>query len=658
MYSPIRTFRCFFLLIVVSAFATAVHADSAPNWLQQAASVKAPVYKADVPAVVLLREESVTLDGNGRLVTVDRYAVRVLTRDGRREALARSLYLTNFSQVKDMQAWLVAPDGSVKSYGKKDIVDRILDPDDIYDENRVKLIDASGDSDVGYVFGYTTMVEDKPLFYQDKWGFQDDLPTLLSRYTLTLPDGWKASSITFNRPEVAPQVSGSTYTWEVRDLSPIPYEPMSPSFVNLAPRMVVNYAPADGNQGVNRAFADWVDVSRWGTSLHEPQVIVDDEVAAKAREITAGAKTELEMIRAVGSFVQKLQYISIDIGLGFGNGYKPRPSNVVLARGYGDCKDKANLMRAMLKALKIEAYPIAIFSGDPDYVRKEWPSPAQFNHCIIAIKVSDQTNAATVITHPKLGRLMIFDATDEYTPVGDLPDYLQGSKALLMAGDNGGLIEMPVTPPDFNSWNRETEVTLADDGGIKGVIRERVSGQEARYVRGRFRSMAASDFSKSIERWLTRGATAAHLTKLSPQDRVADAAFDMDVEFAAPMYAQLMQNRLLVFKPTVADRSNSIYLTEKDRKHPVLLDSSSFSEKVTFNLPAGFAVDEMPNPVKLETPFGKYSTTYNVQDGKLVFTRSLVTNRGVVSVDHYGEVRDFFSKMRDAEQSPVVLVRK
>ena len=35
-------------------------------------------------------------------------------------------------------------------------------------------------------------------------------------------------------------------------------------------------------------------------------------------------------------------------------------------------------MRAMLRALKIEAYPIAIYSGDPTFVRAEWVSPSQF----------------------------------------------------------------------------------------------------------------------------------------------------------------------------------------------------------------------------------------------------------------------------------------
>ena len=647
---------CSFALVLLVA-AVSFAGDDAPGWLQQAASLKHPAYDKDVKAVVLLNESTVSFDG-GKLITTERYAARILTREGRKEAVAIESYLSNFSDVRDMQAWLIAPGGSVTSYGKKDIIDRIADSDDIYNEVRLKIIDGSLGADVGYVFGYTLVKEDRPLFYQDYWLFQDDLPTLDSRYTLNLPSGWKASAITFNHQEVAPQVNGSSYTWELRDLPPIAREPMSPSFRNLAPRVAVNFIPPDANQAANKSFANWTEVSRWASGMYDPQVIIDDNLAAKTRDLTSGAKSEMDIIRAIGNYVQNMQYIALDIGLGYGNGMKPRPSNEVLARGYGDCKNKANLMRAMLKVMKIESYPVAIYSGDPNFVRKEFPSPDQFNHCIIAIKVSDSTIAPTVINHPKLGRLMIFDSTDEYTTVGDLPDYLQGSYALIMAGDNGGLVEMPVTPPEFNAWNRETEVDLADDGSIKGVIRERINGQEARIPRTIFRSKKASDFSDVIQHWLTSGATAARLLKITPQDKQVDSAFDMDVEFAAPMYGQLMQNRLLVFKPAVASRTDSIYLTEKVRKNPVVLESNSFNEKVVFDLPQGFVVDETPDPVNLETPFGKYSTSYQAKDGKLYFTRALVLKRGTVSVDRYEDVRNFFSKMRDAEQAPVVLVRK
>ncbi len=646
-----------FVSIILSASAVALAGD-APAWLAQAAALKPQPYGNDVNAVVLRNEQHVTLDTDGKLVTVDKYAVRILSREGRREAAAIAFYLSKFSQVRDMEAWLIAPAGTVKSYGKKEIIDRISDTDDIYDEGRIKIIDASSDADVGYVFGYTVTTEDRPLFFQDKFAFQGNLPTLSSKYSITLPSGWSASSMTFNHADVKANVAGSTYSWELRDLAPIPTEPMSPSFVNLAPRLAINYSPASGEQGVNRVFADWLEVSKWATPFHDSQVIVDDAVAAKTQELTAGAKTELEIIQAIGTYIQNLQYISIDIGVGYGNGMKPRSSTLVLGRGYGDCKDKANLMRAMLRVKKIDAYPIIIYSGDPNYVRKEWASPTQFNHCIIAIRVSAATAGPTVIEHAKLGRLLIFDATDSFTPVGDLPEQLQGSLALIVSGENGGLVNMPVTPSDFNAWSRETEIDLANDGSITGVMRERSTGQESRSARNMLRSLSSDDFKQMIERWLARGATAAKLTKLSPKDRHREAAFDMDVEFTAPGYGQLMQDRLLVFKPAVASRTNSIYLTEKDRKHPVMLDSNSFREKATFKLPVGFAVDEVPDPVSIQTGFAKYATTYEVKDGSLIFTRTLTMNRTMVSVDRYKEVRDFFTSMRNAEQSPVVLIKK
>jgi Domain of Unknown Function with PDB structure (DUF3857)/Transglutaminase-like superfamily len=655
--------RFIFTLLFFIALFTSVSANpvdsGAPSWLRQAASATVPTtYEKNVKAVVLHNEQQVTLEGSGMLVTTENKAIKVLTREGRREAVALAFYLVSSGKVREMNAWLIRPDGSVKEYDKKSIIDQISDPDDVYNEGRLKIIDGSDDSDTGYVFGYTIVSEDRPLFYQDRWFFQDDLPTLMSRYTLNLPSNWNASSITFNYAEVKPQVNGTSYTWELRNLAPIADEPMSPSFVNMVPRIAINFSPNDASQAVDRAFANWTEVSRWATKMYEPQVVVDDTVAAKAQELTVNAKTEMDKIRAIGTYVQNLQYISIDIGVGYGNGMRPRPSNLVLARGYGDCKDKANLMRAMLRSLKIEAYPIAIYSGDANYVREEWVSPSQFNHCIIAVKISDATQAATVINHPKLGRLLIFDATDPYTAVGDLPDYEQGSLALIIAGENGGLSKMPVTPPEFNAWKRTVEVNLTSDGAITGTIREKATGQKSTYARALFRSLSNSDFNKAIENWLTRGATAAKLVKLTPNDKQADAGFDLDVEFSAPAYGQLMQNRLLVFKPAIVSRANSIYLTEQNRKNPVSLDSDSFDETTVFTLPQGFVVDEVPDAVTLNTPFGSYKSSYEVKDNKLVYTRSLTMNRSTLSVDKYSAIRDFYSKILAAEQSPVVLLRK
>ena len=652
------SFRLIIALCFLLGLSITAAADDAPAWLRQAASASVPTYEKDVPGVVLFDERTMSVSSDGKLVTTENYAIKILTREGRTLAKARNYYLVSFGKIRDIFGWVIRGDGTTKLYDKKSVVDIIADQDDIYNEGRLKVIDASGDVDVGYVFGYTVVSEEVPLFYQDTWAFQERLPTLVSRYSLNLPAGWTASSITFNSPEVTPQVSGSNYTWEMRNLAPLPPEPMSPSTSNLSPRLVINYTPDAKTQSGNRVFNDWVDVSRWATAMHDPQVQVDDAVAAKARDLTVNATSELEKIRAIGTFVQNLQYISIDIGVGYGNGYRPRSSSLVLSRGYGDCKDKANLMRALLRALKIEAYPIAIYSGDPTFVRAQWPSPVQFNHCIIAIKISDATNSPTVIKHDKLGRLLIFDATDPYTPVGDLPDYLQGSLAVIIAGDNGGLATMPLALPEADLLERNIEATISSTGEIKGKIHERAKGQSSAIFRREVRELSAPNYRKALESWLTRGATGARLGEVLTKDRADEMGFDLDVDFTGPLYGQVMQEKLLVFKPVFVGRRNGTSLTEAKRTNPVEIDSSAMKETAVFTLPEGFIVDEMPDAVNIETPFGKYSTHYEVKAGKLIFMRSMTMIRTIVPADKYDTVRAFYIKIRDAEQTPVVLIKK
>ena len=647
------------LLVVLAGGGARAAGDDVPAWLQQAAQVSVPAYEKDVPAVVLQREQRVTVSPDGRITTVTQFAIRVLIHEGRVYAEAREFYESDSGKVRDMHAWLIRPSGPVKKYGKSEIIDAVEDPDDIYNESRFKMIDASKDADAGSVFGYQATTEEKSIFSQDVWAFQNRLPAIESRYVLALPSGWAVKAVTFNHAKIEPTVNGSTYTWELGNLPPIVAEPSSPRVSSLAPRIAISYFPPGDTQSPNfKIFSNWSEVSYWLSQLHDPQSIPNDALVEKVRQLTSNAKTELEKIRAIGSFVQSIHYISIDIGVSRGGGMRPHPAMEVFAKSYGDCKDKANLMRAMLKVLGITAYPVVIYSGDSEYVREEWASPNQFNHCIVAIRVSDETQVATIITHPKLGRLLIFDATDDDTPVGDLPVQEQGSLALIVAGDAGSLVRMPVTPAETNLLDRRVEASLAADGGLSAVIQEKATGSWAVGYRSEFRHLSRPDYQKAIEGWITSGASAARVTKVDPRDDSVAGRFDLGIDFTAPAYAQLMQNRLLVFKPAIVSRRESLFLTEAKRKHPVVLRSTAYSESVSVSLPAGFVVDEMPDAVKLDTSFGSYATTYEVKDGQLLFTRKLVQHAATIPVEQYNSVRSFFEKIRAAEQAPVVLARK
>lgn len=638
-----------------AAFATVTVDESVPAWLQQAAKITTPEYKKDVPAVVLRNEQSVNVSPDGQLTTTTIYAVKLLTREGKYWADAGALYLKSSSKVRSIKAWLIRQNGTVKHYGKDETLDRISDADDIYDEYRVKSIDASDDADVGMVFGFETVVEERPLFTQDTFGFQGRLPAIYSRYSLNLPSGWQAKSVTFNRAEIKPTITGTSYVWEMRDMEPIPPEPDGLSARNLSPRIVVSYFPPTANSQV---YNTWRDVSNWYVELSAASLTLDDDVAAKARELTANAKTELDKIRAIAEFVQSMRYISLQIDVARGGGHRPRPANLVLQRGYGDCKDKANLMRTMLKALKIESFLVLIYAGDPTFVKPEWASPGQFNHCIIAVRVGPETNAPTVMTYEKLGRLLIFDATDEYTQLGDLPEHEQGSYALVAAGNEGDLLKMPILPPDANKLVRDAEITLNGDGSISGKIMQKAHGQSASGERGRLRVLSATEYKTSIEQWLTTRVKGANLTKASPIDRKIANVFELDIEFSAPAYAQLMQGRLMMFNAAMVGRLDQFTPVEGKRVTPILIDSSSYAETVRVKLPDNFVVDELPEPDKIETPFGKYFSKFEVAGGYLLFSRSLVLNRTIVPASEYEGVRNFFGVVRNAEQTPVVLIRK
>jgi hypothetical protein len=633
--------------------------DDAPAWLRAAAASSIPAFPPDIPAVVLADESVVTIDDDGRMTRNDFYAVKVLTREGRDEAMARAVYNTDTEKVKDLRAWLISPSGKVKKYGKGEAMELALVDNDVYNEAKRMVIGASGDAEIGSIFGYETVTEDRSVFSQLAWYFQGaPLPILKSRISVTLPRGWTAEALTLNHEKIEPAMSGSTYTWELRDLPPVTHEPLSPPPTAITPWLAINLTPTPEKPATRRSFATWTDVSKWLSEISDAQSSVDDAITAKAKQITAASKNEMEKITAVGRFVQAVNYVSIQIGTGRGGGYRPHAATEVFAKSYGDCKDKANLMRAMLKAIGIKSYLVSIYSGDPNHVRREWPSPHQFNHCIIAVRVSDETQALTVVEHSTLGRLLIFDATDDITPVGDLPIHEQGSYALIIAGEAGTLMKMPVTPPEANMLTRNAEVQLNADGSIIATMREQSIGQAAVREQGPFRGLTRTEYNNVIERWIARGATGVLVSKIEPVDERNEGRFSLGVELKAPAYGQLMQGRLLVFRPAIVSRRESLSLTEPARKHPVVLTPNAYAETTKIKLPAGFEVDEMPDAVKLETAFGNYSTSYVVQDGHLLFTRKLVVRAATIPVADYSKVRSFFERIRAAEGSPVVLVRK
>ncbi|MBY0505009.1 MAG: DUF3857 domain-containing protein [Bryobacteraceae bacterium] len=628
-------------------------ADEAPGWLKELTSVAIPSQGPKVPAYVLWNEQAITVEPTGRKVIARRFAVKILNAEGRRYGQAVEGFLVGSSRVRDLRAWAISPSGQVKTYGKDAVIERGMVTDDFYSDVRVRQI--FGAVDPGSTFGFESTVEDSSVFLQAAFGFHYGIPVHCSRFSVTLPPGWQLQATVLNQDKLEPTVEGATQTWEMRKLEFYDDEPASPGLGKYGVRIAVSFLPPEGTSA-GRVVRDWVDVSRWMSELGDPAATPEPSVVAKATQLTSGLMNERERLQALATYAQSIRYVSIQRDLGRGGGYQPHPAKDVLAKSYGDCKDKSVLMRSMAQSLGFTTYGVSAFSGDRDAVRPQWASPYQFNHAIMAIRVADSTDAPSVMNVPKLGRLLFFDPTDPYTSFGNLPIYEQGSFVLIEAGDQGQLVQLPLAPPSANLVERTIALKVLPDGGMAADVTEKSQGYAASRERARLKQAATDQYRKGVERWVARSVPGSTITKMEPEDSAT--AFTLRLGVTASMYGKLMQNRLLVFRPTAVMRGGVSPFTEPKRTHPIVLNPDAFTELTTVSLPEGFTVDELPDAVTVKTAFGEFRSTYEAKDGTLLVRRSLEVKAATLPPESYREVKSFYDQVQGHEQAPVVLLKR
>jgi hypothetical protein len=627
----------------------ALAADDTPGWLKELSSVTLPTYSAKVNSVVLLNEEHTTVLDSGKLSTVTRSAMKILNRQGG-NVVFFDQYYSGSGKVRAFRAWMVAPSGKVKKYGKNEIVDIACAENDVYNECRKRMVSGKRDAEAGSIFAYESTIEYQLFANQLRFHFQDMSPVRLARFLVTVPAGWEVKSRSFNgAPNEAAPAAG-TYAWQMENLPELELEPSSPSALTLVPWVGANLLGPDAK---HRTLS-WPEAAKLLTELHEGQAEPDEALAAKAKSLVAGAKTEMDKIRAIGRFTQQVNYVSVQLDIAKGGGYRPHAAAQVFQKLYGDCKDKANLTRAMLKAVGITAYPAAIYSGDRTHVAKEWPSLGAFNHAISAIRVGAGTQAPAVLEHPRLGRLLFFDPTDPHVAPGYLPDHEQASLALVGAGEAGDLVRVPAGAAVASARDRQVDAVLKADGSISGQFVDRRTGEELSGAASGYHSMAKPDYTKWIERWVGHSISGATTTGVEIKE--SDEEFVVKAQFASPGFAQRPQPRMLIFRAALL-RHGDLRLTEKTRKYAVVVDEDALRETVRILLPAGYKVDELPSPVKIDSTFGKYEASWTSGVGSVEFKRTFEMPAQSVPASQYAELRKFLDAVSGSAESPVVLVR-
>ena len=645
---------------LLGAFARA----EAPDWLLAAAALPTPAIAAKAPATVLLDDVSVEVDAKGNATEVHRVAIRILHNSGSTRASGGVSYLGGTDKILSLGAWLIRNKETIETRKKGEWLDLATGSTGAaIDEQRTFSVSLVDQAVTGDVFGYETQMRTPLLVAQIHYEFGSDLPILTERLKVALPAGFSLEPKLYG-PVVPVDTSTPDrhiWVWTVSDRPYRPTEPYEVPSARVDAEIILRIiAPAGAGGFAPHSFSNWAEVVDLYSSLNVGQCDTSPGLEAKVRELTTGAMDDLAKIKAVGAYVQKLRYIAINTGLRYGFGWKARKASAVFFTGYGDCKDKANLMVSMLRQAGLRAHLVSAFLGKEREVRPDCPTPEQFNHAIVAIQVDDKVQLPAVVTADKLGRLLIFDPTDAYTQVGDVSQPLQGGLVHVEAPGNNVLTALPVFLPqeDFKI-DRQMQMQLSPDGTLTVTGKISATGQTGASLRAQFE---AANLPKDLEQLVTkqlnekfRGA-AVH-EKQTADDR-ATGRSTLSFTCAQPNYLQWLEGQAAVVKLDILSRHYLPNFSAKERLLPIQLPPMAINDEIVLSIPSGFQVGELPAQTSLDSPYGSCRITYEIVGQTLKLKRLVILNQTSIPTADYAKLRQFLSDLAKADRTSLLLKKQ
>jgi Domain of Unknown Function with PDB structure (DUF3857)/Transglutaminase-like superfamily len=646
---------CFLLLFTRAPLASA---GDAPVWMHALTTAPLPPHDEKADAVLLYSEEILIVQPNGKLKEIDRSAYKILRPAGKHYGKV-ILTFDSETRINNVHGWCIPAQGKDFEVKDKDTTERgytDVEGGELVSDLRAKVIEIPA-SDPGNIIGYEVEHEDRPYVLQDEWFFQETIPVAESRYTLQLPPGWEYKAVWINHPEIPPSSVGSNqWQWVVREVPGIKPEEMMPPWKGVAGLMIVSLVPPGGTA---HGFLNWSEMGLWENQLLQGRLTASPAMKQKVAELTANSPTTLGKMRALAAFMQKdIRYVAIELGIG---GFQPHSAEETFSHRYGDCKDKAALLAAMLKEVGVDSYLVPIHTDRGGVTPATPPHVHSFNHVILAIHLPDgleDPSLMDVTKNPSLGRLLIFDPTDEVTPFGEVRGELQASYALLVTPDGGELIQIPQEPPSSSGITRTGQFMLDVHGTLAGSIHEVRVGDEAMYQRMQLRYVEKdADRIKPIELLMSRSMGTFQITKASITNLKQNTLpFVFDWSFSALDYGKTAGDLLLVRPRVVGNKAMGILETKEPRRYPIeFLGPKRDTDTFEIKIPAGYVIDELPPPTDLDYSFGSYHSKIEAKGDTIVYTRTFEIKELSVPVSKADDLKKFYRVIASDERSTAVL---
>ncbi len=596
---------------------------------------------ADAPREVLLNRRVVKVGADGKARRYRRTVERVLSEAGVRQLDRRNF--RSFPGSEDLRVLSVRvlhPDGSIDEgqTGRGPRLSIDLPPLNVGDVVDIEWRrDDVATSIFGNYFGLNaSFSQDESLPTREADITLLESPELKLHYHLA---GAEASDLEVEATEVTLEDGTVARTWSTGNLTPRRSENLEPPSREHTLRLQAS------------TYADWESFGNWWWSLIREEIAVSPEMSEMVAELTRNKETRLEKLRAVYDFVvTDVRYNAWEFGV---HGYQPYSAPVIFSRRFGDCKDKAILLRAMLSEVGIEAWPVLIQSEGRRFEEDhELPLVAHFNHCIAHVPAQDGI--------PE----MFLDGTARLHPLEVLPDSDAGAKVLTVRSDGAEQMQIPFVGAGTNVQREVIDIDMTAEGGPRATYVQAPKGRWDPQLRYRF-ATDETQRAEAAEALMTArfGALKGDVKAQHPDYEDLTEDLVLKLEAQVERIGQRTDEGLELRTTLVPYRLEQGIASESERTTDVLLDVPwTVQRQISYRLPAGSTEVRLPEDVEFETPDIRFQrkcirASYALDGGaeleSVTCTEILELRTHRIPVERYDAFRDAVRRVDAAQRQNI-----
>ncbi|MBU1706413.1 hypothetical protein KKB28_00690, partial [bacterium] len=421
-------------------------------------------------------------------------------------------------------------------------------------------------------------------------------------------------------PNVTQDKGESVYTWHFDNSPQIMNEPDRISTADIAPRLLWT------------SFSDWKALGEYVGTRFWSRVDTATVADAALAELVPNKPSKQEnYIENLCIAVQR-QIRNVDLQLGRA-GYEPNTADNVWAHRYGETRDKAVLLTALLKQIGVSSFPVLVMNQNVEFI--DLPVLEQFRHIILGI--------------PRATDTLYVDPMAQDCRFGTLPFADTYGRSLALTPGNSTLIDVPHGDMESRTTITYIDTKLHLDGTLEGTVKASPKGQCERRCRDRLKDMKEKEmdiYFQGAASQISQGATVIHYEMSDLKDLTLPA--EVIMAFKAERYAN-RQGDVILFDLTANPFEwalHGFFPQLPQVRYPIELPAQGKVQTILrLQIPQGVTVGFLPEPVLVDNPYYQLSMTAHVKGEQIIWEIATEIKADKVPVADYNIVREGFQNI-------------